>query len=263
MRTLQVAIYGASTPLGSDTVSRLIQQGHVVGVVEEESVALQDALNDVLTHCTGKLLNINPEFSPTVAISFFMTPSSLEYLIDSNAGTKMLVSPAHAELYVQEIPEGISEIVVHDMIHQRIDANWSPAPFSAWMADEEEILDDRICYWVSWRDVVEALCILAGTRIELPRFIDICGRRSISLNASKKEFMRLLNRSKSALSSTLGVEHLTSETEDEQSNTGRKHRPDLKPLHDALSAAGKEGWQPLMGVEVSMLEWLAFNFQSE
>ncbi len=72
--------------------------------------------------------------------------------------------------------------------------------------------------------------------------------------------MRLLNRSKSALSSTLGVEHLTSEIEDEQSNTGRKHRPDLKPLHDALSAAGKEGWQPLMGVEVSMLEWLAFNF---
>ena len=263
MRTLQVAIYGASTPLGSDTVSRLVQQGHVVGVVEEELVPLQDALNDVLTHCTGKLLIIDQEFVPNASISFFMTPSSLEYLIDSNAGTKMLVSPAHAEIYVQDIPEGISEIVIHDMIHPRSDANWSPAPFSAWMADEESLLDDRICHWVSWRDVVEALCILAGTRIELPRVIDICGRRSISLNASKKEFMRLLNRSKSAISSTLGIDHLTSDTEEEQIDFGRNERPDLKPLHNALSSAGKEGWQPLMGVEVSMLEWLAFNFQSE
>ena len=263
MRTLQVAIYGVSTPLGSDTASRLVQQGHVVGVVEEESVALQDTLNDVLTHCTGKLILINPEFLPNATISFFMDPSSLEYLIDSNAGTKMLVSAAHAEIYVQDIPEGISEIVIHDMIHPRSDANWSPAPFSAWMADEESLLGNRICHWVSWRDVVEALCILAGTRIELPRVIDICGRRSISLNASKKEFMRLLNRSKSAISSTLGIDHLTSDTEEEQIHFGRNERPDLKPLHNALSSAGKEGWQPLMGVEVSMLEWLAFNFQSE
>ena len=263
MRTLQVAIYGASTPLGSDTVSRLVQQGHIVGVVEEELVALQDALNDVLTHCTGKLLIIDQEFIPNASISFFMTPSSLEYLIDSNAGTKMLISPAHAEIYVQDIPEGISEVIIHDMIHPRIDANWSPAPFSAWMADEEDLLDDRICHWVSWRDVVEALSILAGARIELPRVIDICGRRSISLNASKKEFMRLLNRSRSALSSTLGVEHLTGETEDEQIHSGRDERPDLKPLHNSLASAGKEGWHPLMGVEVSMLEWLAFNFQSE
>lgn len=263
MRTLQVAICGASTPLGSDTVSRLVQQGHVVGVVEEELVALQEALNDVLTHCTGKLLIINPEFSPNAAISFFMAPSSLEYLIDSNARTKMLVSPAHAEIYVQDMPEGISEIIVHDMIHPRGSADWSPAPFSAWMADEEVILDDRICYWVSWRDVVEALCILAGTQVELPRVIDICGRRSISLNASKKEFMRLLNRSKTSLSSTLGIDHLTSQTDEEQIHSGRKERPDLKPLHNSLSAAGRDGWQPLMGVEVSILEWLAFNFQSE
>ncbi len=262
MRTLLVAIYGASTPLGRDTVSRLVQQGHVVGVVEEESVALQDALNDVLTHCTGKLRIIKSEFCPNAAISFFMAPSSLEYLIDSNARTKMLVSPAHAEIYVRDSPEGISEIVVHDMIHPRGNADWSPTPFLAWMADEEVILDDRICYWVSWRDVVEALCILAGTRVELPRVIDICGRRSISLNASKQEFMRLLNRSKSALYSTLGIDHLTNETEEEQIHSGRKERPDLKPLHNALSAAGKEGWQPLMSVEVSMLEWLAFNFHS-
>ena len=64
-------------------------------------------------------------------------------------------------------------------------------------------------------------------------------------------------------SSTLGINHLTSETEGEQIHSGRDERPNLKPLHNALSSAGKEGWQPLMGVEVSMLEWLALNLQSE
>lgn len=261
MQTLHVSVSGANTPLGIETISRLLHQGHIVNLQDSEFKKIQEVLADVLAFCTGKISNSAPDDSFETAITFFQNPSSIEFLMNIDAKIKMFIIPANALLDFREIPLELSTFVIHDLIHPQIDAIWGAKHFSDWLVDSKGEINDRICHWVSWRDVVDAICVIAGTNIELPSRVDICGRRSISLESTKREFMRLLDRSKSALSSSLGIEHLTSEEENLQSTIWRKHRPDLNPLHDLLTEVGKDGWHPLMGVEVSILEWIAYNLE--
>jgi hypothetical protein len=46
---------------------------------------------------------------------------------------------------------------------------------------------------------------------------------------------------------------------------GKRLRPDLKPLHEAMQNAGREeGWRPLTPMRVALMEFLAYaKFQSE
>lgn len=261
MQTLHVSISGANTPLGIETISRLLHQGHIVNLQDSDYKKIQEDLAEVLAFCTGKISNLPPNDSIETAITFFQNPSSIEFLLNIDAKMKMFIIPSNALSNFQEIPHEISTFVIHDLIHPQIDAIWGAKHFSDWLLDSKDEITDRICHWVSWRDVVDAICVIAGTNIDLPSRVDICGRRSISLETTKREFMRLLDRSKTALSSTLGIEHLTSEEENFQSTIWRKHRPDLNPLHELLTDVGKDGWHPLMGVEVSILEWIAHNLE--
>jgi len=100
--------------------------------------------------------------------------------------------------------------------------------------------------WVQW--------VISGSEGDAPN--DDRGVRHWVLDEMQGLWQRWLN--------TMDHSHTTASlsevpTPAAVSYTGERRRPDLAPLHDALVAAGTDGWRPMTAMRVGLMECLAVS----
>ncbi len=118
--------------------------------------------------------------------------------------------------------------------------------------------DSDVRHWVHIRDVTTAVRILVNA--DVSGTFDVCGRRAWTQEMVLDEMQGLWQR----WLNTMGHSHTTASlsevpTPAAVSYTGERRRPDLAPLHDALVAAGTDGWRPMTAIRVGLMECLAVS----
>ena len=164
-------------------------------------------------------------------------------------------------------------IRIHDLMVPEGSQGWGPAEVEEWVdwirtGTTGVAPEIKPKHWVHIRDTTDAvsLLVMADTDAFAQGVIDLCGRRAWGPDAVISEINLLWSRFTNAINHS----HTTKSLSEVPSPAaiqyeGKRLRPDLKPLHEAMQNAGREeGWRPLTPMRVALMEFLAHaKFQSE
>ncbi|MBT6971627.1 MAG: hypothetical protein HOA04_00810 [Euryarchaeota archaeon] len=156
-------------------------------------------------------------------------------------------------------------IVVHDLVKYGME-EWSDLPFQEWFDSkcQHPPVHDSFNYWLSWRDTLSALIGVIFSKDPLPKKLDICGRRGMTISETFEEFKTLYHRTMRVLDSGMDAQDLEKKASVSFPIIGRSSRPNLNPLHESLLAAGRDdGWRPAYGIGVILMEWLAGKLEAQ
>ncbi len=164
-------------------------------------------------------------------------------------------------------------IRIHDLMIPEGSQGWGPIDVEDWVewirAESIELTPEiKPKHWVHIRDTTDAvsLLVMADTDAFAQGVIDLCGRRAWTPDAVISEINLLWHRFTNAIANSHTVESLSGIPSPAAIQyEGKRLRPDLKPLHEAMQDAGREeGWRPLTPMRVALMEFLAYaKFQSE
>ena len=120
--------------------------------------------------------------------------------------------------------------------------------------------DQQIYHWVHIRDAESAHRILSENQIN-GRF-QLCGRRAWTQEMVLSEIDRLWARFKNTIEHSHTIESLSEiPSPAAVQYSGKRQRPNLAPLHDALIECGTDGWRPMMAMRVGLMECIAHSFE--
>jgi len=128
-----------------------------------------------------------------------------------------------------------------------------------WKDGIEVESDDQAYYWVSPRDVSDAIVMCLSMQ-SLPDIIEICGRRGWSIEDTQSEFSVLFSRWNQSKSGEFRKESLQSIELPLmiQAYTGTPpNRPNLEPLHSLLLRKRQDGWRPYVPLRTMLMELIA------
>ena len=154
-------------------------------------------------------------------------------------------------------------IILHDvlpsgtnsgLVNEELEAIWS----NIGQSNES----DASHYWVAESDVVDALTRIALHQPELPKSLDIAGRRRWSTQQTHHELQMLYNRTKAGSTGEFTASLLDQPASPKisvvpVSATQASTRPSLGPLHDVLVECDGHGWQPTSPLRTAMMVYLA------
>ncbi len=133
---------------------------------------------------------------------------------------------------------------------------------SIWSAIEHSMDAEASHYWVAESDVVDALVRIALHQPQLPKSMDIAGRRRWSTQQTHHELQMLYNRTRAGSTGQFMASHLDQPASPKitvvpidaiQQGT----RPSLGPLHKVLVECDGHGWQPTSPLRTAMMVYLA------
>ena len=164
-------------------------------------------------------------------------------------------------------------IRIHDLMIPEGSQGWGPVDVEEWVdwirtGTTGVAPEIKPKHWVHIRDTTDAvsLLVMADTDAFAQGVIDLCGRRAWGPGAVISEINLLWSRFTNAINHS----HTTKSLSEVPSPAaiqyeGKRLRPDLQPLHEAMQNAGREeGWRPLTPMRVALMEFLAHaKFQSE
>ena len=164
-------------------------------------------------------------------------------------------------------------IRIHDLMIPEGSQGWGPVDVEEWVdwirAGTTDVTPEiKPKHWVHIRDTTDAvsLLVMADTDAFAQGVIDLCGRRAWGPDAVISEINLLWSR----FTNAINYSHTTKSLSEVPSPAaiqyeGKRLRPDLQPLHEAMQNAGREeGWRPLTPMRVALMEFLAHaKFQSE
>ena len=179
--------------------------------------------------------------------------AELQLLLDSSPELDIRLHDVYCPSGVGDSDDGLAESV--DGVGMM--STWVQWVISGSEGDAPN--DDRgVRHWVHIRDVTTAVKTLIDA--EVSGTFDVCGRRAWTQEMVLDEMQGLWQR----WLNTMGHSHTTASlsevpTPAAVSYTGERRRPDLAPLHDALVAAGTDGWRPMTAMRVGLMECLAVS----
>ena len=167
----------------------------------------------------------------------------------------------------QELAQNDDEIIVHlhDVLPPARGSD-GEAMFGAWLeacrAGTLPDLDEQHFHWCDLSDVTAAVSDLIQRPCEDGMY-HVSGRRAWTMNETWQEFDALVQRTIAGQTGKFGTEHLESrgvpvvEAVAIQDGETERVRPDLGPLHGALTEANGEGWRPRTPLRQSLMMVIA------
>ena len=133
---------------------------------------------------------------------------------------------------------------------------------SIWDSVEHSMDGDASHYWVAESDVVDALVRIALHRPQLPKSIDIAGRRRWSTQQTHHELQMLYNRTRAGSTGQFTASLLDQPASPKISvvpidAAQQDTRPSLGALHNVLVECDGHGWQPTSPLRTAMMVYLA------
>ena len=155
-------------------------------------------------------------------------------------------------------------LVIHDMIlpgdGTEVDQSLNRW-FDSLQGGSAPLIEEGLRYWVSADEVVSAVYRLMVGGGVLPDVMHICGRRGLTHAETLAEFSVLMRRTLRIKADGVQIEDLVP-MDSSMESSSRNTRPDLAPLHGALISAGMpDGWRPMYGVGVALMQWLAWRLE--
>ena len=154
-------------------------------------------------------------------------------------------------------------IILHDVLPSGTNSGLVNEELEAiWSNIEQSNESDASHYWVAESDVVDALTRIALHQPELPKSLDIAGRRRWSTQQTHHELQMLYNRTKAGSTGEFTASLLDQPASPKisvvpVSATQASTRPSLGPLHDVLVECDGHGWQPTSPLRTAMMVYLA------
>ena len=154
-------------------------------------------------------------------------------------------------------------IILHDVLPSGANSGLVNEELEAiWNTIEQSNESDASHYWVAESDVVDALTRIALHQPQLPKSLDIAGRRRWSTQQTHHEFQMLYNRTKAGSTGQFTASLLDQPASPKisvvpVSATQASTRPSLGPLHDVLVECDGHGWQPTSPLRTAMMVYLA------
>ena len=154
-------------------------------------------------------------------------------------------------------------IILHDVLPSGTNSGLVNEELEAiWSNIEQSNESDASHYWVAESDVVDALTRIALHQPELPKSLDIAGRRRWSTQQTHHELQMLYNRTKAGSTGEFTASLLDQPASPKisvvpVSATQVSMRPSLGPLHDVLVECDGHGWQPTSPLRTAMMVYLA------
>ena len=154
-------------------------------------------------------------------------------------------------------------IILHDVLPSGANSGLVNEELEAiWNTIEQSNESDASHYWVAESDVVDALTRIALHQPELPKSLDIAGRRRWSTQQTHHELQMLYNRTKAGSTGEFTASLLDQPASPKisvvpVSATQDSTRPSLGPLHDVLVECDGHGWQPTSPLRTAMMVYLA------
>jgi len=137
-------------------------------------------------------------------------------------------------------------------------------PINQWvdaiLTGNDPSIDSKIYHWVHIRDAESAHRIL--TEHGICGHFQLCGRRAWTQEMIIEEIKHLWVRFQNAVEHSHTIDSL-SETPSPTAvkYSGKRRRPNLAPLHDALIRCGTDGWRPMTAMRVGLMESIANSFE--
>ena len=154
-------------------------------------------------------------------------------------------------------------IILHDVLPSGANSGLVNEELEAiWNTIEQSNESDASHYWVAESDVVDALTRIALHQPQLPKSLDIAGRRRWSTQQTHHELQMLYNRTKAGSTGEFTASLLDQPASPKisvvpVSATQASTRPSLGPLHDVLVECDGHGWQPTSPLRTAMMVYLA------
>ena len=167
---------------------------------------------------------------------------------------------------ISEIRDAGLIIRIHDLMIPEGSQGWGSEDVEEWVQWIKEGTHDitpeiQPKYWVHIRDTTDAisLLVMADTDAFAQGVVDLCGRRAWGPDPVIAEIKLLWNRFTNAITHSHTVDSLSEIPSPAGVQfEGKRKRPNLEPLHEAMKNAGREeGWRPLTPMRVALMEFLA------
>lgn len=257
MLGLEVVIHGATTPLGSALVERLLTSTKTI-FVEKEEFHLMDEKIAPTVSLHGCSIAIAAGDEDCRKIEFTQDE-------DFNESFDITISPN----YIGTFRQTGTHVVIHDLLLPQRNEKWAPGEIYDWvetlLLGGEPTLDSQPRHWLSHRDAATGIFDLLRCEKLPDGIIHMCGRKASTPSETITQLELLLQRSLSASEQSFSVSELAVDSERDNTfvssiaKVGRSshYRPDLEPLHSALLKLQPEGWRTLTPLRVSLMEVIA------
>ena len=253
----EVVIHGATTPLGSALVERLLTTTKTIFVEEKEFRLTDEKISPTATlHGCSIAIAVGDEDC-----------QKIEFTEDGsfNENFNITISPN----YIGSFRQTGTHVIIHDLLLPQRNEKWAPREIydylEALLLGGEPSMGTQPRHWLSHRDAATGIFDLLLCEKLSDGIIHMCGRKAWTPSETIAQLELLLQRSLSASEQSFSVKELA--VDSEQDNTGLSsigksggpshHRPDLEPLHSALLELKPEGWRTLTPLRVSLMEVIA------
>ena len=275
-----VVIHGATTPLGSALVERLLTSAKTIFVEEKEFHILHEKIAPTVSlHGCSIAIAIGDEDCRKIE---FTTDGDFsedfDITVSPNGNDTFRQSGTHVIIYDLLLPQR-KEMWASSEIHDCIEIL---------LRGGEPTLASQPRHWLSHRDAASGIFDLLRSK-ELPDgIIPMCGRKAWSASATIEQLKLLLQRSLSASTQSFTASDLAADSSLSTSGTDSEttasksastsavtsagsaisegggpspNRPDLAPLHSALLKLQPEGWRTMTPLRVGLMEVIANHLE--
>ena len=245
-----VTVYGATTPLGTRLIEKLLTSTTTVYTDSQAHAELCTTFaktlslgNSTLTISNGQENCRQIEFitsgTPRRDSDITVWPSASEYVLDERC-----------------------HVVVHDLLLANNDEEWGAPEIQYWIdcisSKDEPSSDFPVRHWVSSRDVVSGLADLLRCESLPSGIVNMCGRKSWDPKNMIRELKILLRRTMNTANHAFDEDDMVIASSDDGASPSSK-RPDLTKLHSALCQIHPDGWRTLTPIRVSLMEAIAYE----
>ena len=237
----------------------VVQRGVLSGLVFYLD---EDALNDVSFFGAERRAFPNA-FQPIQAApdDAIWLETSIDEELDVESSRRLLLS--YDESHQPVTVNGATRVVIHDMLPPQPSHPISNL-FTQWgttsaLEQPMPLHHERGGYWCNITDVANAVVAMVKCIDKLPPLMHVSGRRYWSLEATKKEFDNLYDRSVAGQQGRFEPRHLTAAASPEIQVVSldapplQPERPDLSILNTFLQECQGEGWRPSVPLRQSLM----------
>ena len=273
---LDVVIHGATTPLGSALVERLLTSAKTIFVEEKEFHILHEKIAPTISlHGCSIAIAIGDEDCRKIE---FTTDEGFSEDFD------ITVSPNGNDTFRQSG----THVIIYDLLLPQRNEMWASSEIHEWieilLQGGEPKLASQPRHWLSYRDAASGIFDLLRCEKLPDGIIPMCGRKAWPASATIEQLKLLLQRSLSASTQsftasdlaadsalgTSGTDPGTTGTTSAATSAGSAisegggpspNRPNLAPLHSALLKLQPEGWRTMTPLRVGLMEVIANHLE--
>ena len=273
---LDIVIHGATTPLGSALVERLLTSTKTIFVEEKEFHRLHKKIAPTTSlHGCSIAIAVGDEDCRKIE---FTTDEGFSEDFD------ITVSPNGIDTFRQSG----THVIIYDLLLPQRNEMWASSEIHDWieilLQGGEPTLASQPRHWLSHRDAASRIFDLLRCKKLPDGIIPMCGRKAWSASATIEQLKLLLQRSLSASTQSFTASDLAADsslgtpatdpvaTASQSAATSAgsaisqgggpsPNRPDLALLHSALLKLQPEGWRTMTPLRVGLMEVIANHLE--